>query len=211
MSAIHQFLHKQWTQFCLNQAIPASWIAEEWQKLWKKYHQSNRHYHNEQHIQAIWTIITRYESKLINPIAVKWAVFYHDIIYKALRKDNELKSAIYAQNSLGKVIKDKTLIALVYQLIIATKTHEALQPTHDFYYFLDADLAILGTTRKQYEKYINAIRKEYHLFPDFLYRKGRRKVLTHFLAKENLYYTLEMRRELEEKARENLVWELRRL
>ena len=76
----------------------------------------------------------------------------------------------------------------MFEAILATKSHDkhALQ---DINYLTDADLAILGSEHNTYIHYTNQIRKEYSIFPDILYKKGRKKVLEHFLNMEYIYKT----------------------
>jgi predicted metal-dependent HD superfamily phosphohydrolase len=49
------------------------------------------------------------------------------------------------------------------------------------------------------------------MYPDFLYRPGRRKVLQHFLDMERIFKTEEFASKFEKQARVNLGWELRGL
>lgn len=67
-------------------------------------------------------------------------------------------------------------------MILATKKHELLNDSADLKLFLDFDLSILGTSAEVYQRYSQAIRKEYSWGPYFLYRKGRKKILENFLS-----------------------------
>ena len=49
------------------------------------------------------------------------------------------------------------------------------------------------------------------MFPNFLYKKGRRGVLNHFLNRENIFFTSHFQNQYENIARENLNWELENL
>ncbi|MGB0930716.1 MAG: hypothetical protein ACPGVB_08070 [Chitinophagales bacterium] len=211
MSDTIDFLHLQWLQLFDENPVSESIIAEHWQNLVKHYQESHRHYHNLTHLQELFKLLLPLEQKLEHPKAVYFAIFYHDIIYNSLRKDNELKSAEYADKVLPLLKVDTTTIQLAYSLILATKDHEALLPTNDFRYFLDADLAILGADWGKYELYSQAIRKEYRHVPSILYRRGRRKVLQHLLQKSPLYYTPEFFERFEVQARENVRMELEKL
>lgn len=94
--------------------------------------------------------------------------------------------------------------------ILATKRHN-LSEQGDTNYFTDADLSILGANTADYKNYTIAIRKEYRLYPDFLYKAGRKKVLAHFLEMPMIYKTEYFKKRYEERARENLRTELREL
>ena len=56
-------------------------------------------------------------------------------------------------------------------------------------YLLDLDLSILGKNPEEYRRYCDNIRKEYSIYPDFIYRKGRRKVLQNILELDSIYKT----------------------
>jgi len=73
---------------------------------------------------------------------------------------------------------------------------------------LDVDLAILAASREAYTRYTHAIREEYKIYPYFLYKKGRKKVLQHFLERKQIYFTEEFQAQHEANARENLRWEI---
>jgi len=55
--------------------------------------------------------------------------------------------------------------------------------------FTDADLSILGAEWPIYHNYTDQIRQEYAIYPDFMYKPGRKKVLLHFLKMERIFKT----------------------
>ncbi len=176
--------------------------------LQKHYTETQRVYHNFSHIHTMLKICEQYISEIENYRVLQLAVWYHDIIYRATRKDNELKSAEYALEALS----DSNLSSLesnqVKQLIISTKSHDILLDNFDNRLILDIDLAILASSREAYTHYTQAIRKEYKVYPNFLYKKGRKKVLQHFLERKQIYFTEEFQTKYEAGARENLTWEI---
>ena len=97
----------------------------------------------------------------------------------------------------------------IYKQIVATKTHIAND--NDTKWFVDFDLAILGKPSEVYKNYSQLIRKEYKLVPSFLYKKGRKKVLQHFIKKPSIYITDEFKNLYENKAKENVINELNSL
>ncbi|HMF72048.1 MAG TPA: hypothetical protein VK616_11260, partial [Flavitalea sp.] len=78
-------------------------------------------------------------------------------------------------------------------------------------FFTDADLSILGAAPDVYLNYTNMIRKEYKLFPDFVYRPGRIKVLQSFLNMQYIFKTDYFRDKYEIQAIENIRTEVQRL
>ena len=99
-------------------------------------------------------------------------------------------------------------IKLIEQFILSTKKHFPLIENSDLHYFLDFDLAILGTEQTVYIDYAEKIRKEYKWIPSFLYNKNRKKVLQHFLEREPIYFTETFRNKFEITARENMKFEM---
>lgn len=98
----------------------------------------------------------------------------------------------------------------IYEQILATKSHKK-SDDEDTNFLLDADLSILGKSPQVYLEYTKQIRKEYSIYPDFLYKPGRKKVLQHFLALENIFKTEYFKNKYESQARENIEFELRSL
>ncbi|POR24873.1 hypothetical protein BWK58_07525 [Flavobacterium columnare] len=176
----------------------------KWELLHKNYSKKNRYYHNWIHIEAMIKSWSDYKYLLENPIEVLLAIYYHDLIYISTRNDNELKSAEVAVAALQKATKINTKI--IYDLILCTKTHEAY--TDDQKWLVDFDLQILGKEWKVYEHYFKQIRKEYRIYPNFMYNPGRKKALQHFLEKEVIYQTDTFRGLYEKQARMNIQNEI---
>ncbi|MGE5944923.1 MAG: hypothetical protein ACM31G_11355, partial [Flavobacteriales bacterium] len=76
---------------------------------------------------------------------------------------------------------------------------------------LDLDLSILGKSPEEYKKYCENIKKEYHIYPDFMYRKGRIKVLKNLLDLNSIYKTSFFKNVYEEQAKMNVRFELTQL
>ncbi len=205
------FLRLQWLELCTKSSANQDFTEFYWEEILKHHGEPDRHYHNLQHLEELFRLLLPFESKLEHPNAVYWAIFFHDIIYKPLRKDNELKSAELADVALRKLEVDEETVQLTYSLIVATKEHYAMIPSNDFRYFLDADLAILGAEWEKYETYYKAIRQEYRQVPNILYRRGRKKALQHLLQKAPLYETAKFFDRFESQAKANVREELKLL
>lgn len=78
----------------------------------------------------------------------------------------------------------------------------------DLQFLLDFDLAVLGANEKTYLNYTQQIRREYKLYPDFLYKKGRIKMLEHFLNKKRIFQSEPLFQLYENQARFNIEEEL---
>ena len=89
---------------------------------------------------------------------------------------------------------------------MATKDHSPRN--NDEKWMIDFDLAILGQTWDVYATYTKQIKEEYKAVPNFMYRRGRKKVLKHFLNKNRIFSTDIFYTQYELQARENLKKEL---
>lgn len=147
-----------------------------------------------------------HEQGFINNLdAVTLAIFYHDIVYKATRKDNELQSAVLFEKRFEN--SNYSDVKKVSKMIELTKNHE-ISDDSDTNYFLDIDMAILGSEEHRYKQYRLNVRKEYSIYPSFMYKAGRRKVITSFLNQNHIYHTEYFRNKYEAIARTNLKNEL---
>jgi predicted metal-dependent HD superfamily phosphohydrolase len=181
-----------------------------WQEISKAYNQDKRFYHNIFHIENVALQLIAVKSDISDWDAVLFAVFYHDIIYNVLKNDNEEKSAALAAERLAGLGCSKQVVAGCAALILATQNHETAMSS-DVNYFIDADLSILGAEWDIYKQYADDIRKEYAEFPDAVYRPGRKKVLEHFIAMQQIFKTTYFFNRFEQTARYNLKKELQLL
>ncbi|MEL6673112.1 MAG: phosphohydrolase [Bacteroidota bacterium] len=172
--------------------------------LWKRYQEPHRAYHNPAHLYALYEHWQKWEAAWKDKLSVGWAILYHDAIYDPFAKDNEEQSARLAWQDLQALGLPKQQIERIVELIICTQTHEVRPGDGDAARFISMDLAILASEPAAYEAYAQAVRKEYARVPGFLYKKGRRKVLKHFLQKAVIYPDPGLRKAWEQKARSNL-------
>lgn len=181
-----------------------------WLEIFTKYSEPKRHYHTISHLEAVIADLTDVKDKIIDWDTTLFAVFYHDIIYKASSGTNESDSAKLAMQKLSEIGFPSEKVAKCANMIVATKAHE-LSEDPDTNYLLDADLAILGTNQFDYQKYSEQIREEYSIYPDFMYNPGRKKALLHFLQMEKIYKTASFLKKYEKQARVNISNELEAL
>ncbi|MDW8550260.1 hypothetical protein NG800_015130 [Epilithonimonas ginsengisoli] len=181
--------------------------TDYWQEIEKSYSQKSRKYHNLNHLENMILELENVKDEISDYDIMLFSVFYHDIIYKATSKDNEEKSAEVAKTRLDKLNISNERITKIYNQILATKSHKRSDDS-DTNFLLDADLAILGKDWKVYDNYIQQIRKEYSIYPDFLYNPGRKKVLTHFLEFDEIFKTDHFKEKYEKMARENIQREI---
>jgi predicted metal-dependent HD superfamily phosphohydrolase len=179
-------------------------------ELVQAYARSGRHYHNLDHITALIELLDLHGDSVRNRDALELAIFFHDAVYVTIRFDNEAASATLARERLADLGINEGLVAEVERLILATR-HGAspadADSDPDLALLLDLDLSILGADRATYAAYAEAIRREYAVVPDAIYRPGRHRVLTEFLARPRIYATPNLHDLWETAARTNLDWE----
>lgn len=181
-----------------------------WNEIQSHYSEKGRHYHTLTHLQNLLDILTEVKGRIEDWDVVLFALFYHDIIYKPTSNNNEEKSAQLAVQRLSGIPFPKEKIDKCQFMILATKTH-TVSTDNDTNYFTDADLSILGQSRNAYITYTQQVRKEYSIYPDFLYNPERKKVLQHFLQMDRIFKTEYYFEKFERQARENLHLELQTL
>lgn len=210
-------------QACLNALNPE--FPSDWELIAKAYH--GRAYHNLNHLEEMLGHLPGLSASTAPATAPSLreiggpeeallelgtapifgiALIYHDIVYRAGRKDNEARSADQAVAFLQKAGASEADQSRCRKLIMATKTHEAA--TEEEGVLVDLDLAVLARDPAGYDKYARNVRKEFSLFPNFLYRPGRKKALLHFLEKPYIYHGEAAREKWEAKARGNIKNEL---
>jgi len=181
-----------------------------WDEIEKQYSGSKRFYHNINHLENLLKQLTEVRDQINDWDTILFTLFYHDIIYKAYRNDNEEKSAALAMKRLKMLTYPVDKINLCFSQIVATKSH-SVSSDNDTNLFTDADLSILGQEWNVYSAYSKNVRKEYSIYPDILYTPGREKVLTHFLGMARIFKTDYFFTNLEEQARLNLKKELKEI
>ena len=143
-------------------------------------------------------------SRATQPGAVEIALWFHDSIYDLRGKDNEQRSAEWAERAIGHAGADDALRQRVRELIMATR-HEVVPCEKDEQLLVDVDLAILGAAPERFEEYGRQVRAEYSWVPGFIYRSKRKEILKSFLARESIYGTDQFKARYEAQARANLA------
>jgi len=195
------------TTLTVGYARQTTLIQELWNDIEIHYTSIKRQYHNLAHLENMYVQLQTCRDQIKDWDTVLFSLFYHDIIYKSTAKDNEEKSALAAIKALTQIGYPKEKIRLCGEQILATKSHE-LSSDNDTNLFTDADLSILGSDEESYFEYSRQVRKEYAIYPDFMYNPGRKKVLQHFLAMDSIFKTTHFKQLFEKQAHLNLIKEL---
>ena len=202
-------LEKKFKILCSYYSPNIQLIEKLWNQIQSAYTTPTRYYHNLNHLLHIYNELKplKFSQKVWQEL--QFSLFYHDIIYNIKKEDNEKESAIFAKNQLSLLQINKKSIQRISKLINETKVHKPTSQINA--YFLDADLAILGSSNFEYQKYIRNIRKEYSFYTDEPYKKGRKKVLESFLNKEKIFHTQYFYNKYEEQSQNNLLSEYHQL
>src|SRR5215216_5078365 len=76
-------------------------LAEDfWKEIEEQYTAKTRHYHNLSHLSDLIRELGEVKEETGDWTTILFAVFYHDIIYKPSRNDNEERSAEVARKRL---------------------------------------------------------------------------------------------------------------
>lgn len=183
-------------------------IVEAWHELADRYSEAHRHYHTLQHLRDMVGELDKYPDRIADRDTLLFSIFYHDMVYRPGRKDNEKKSVELMNNRLSQTAF-KGLDSCARQ-ILATEDHGRSED-EDTRLLIDLDLSILGQSTERYAEFREEIREEYLLFPRWIFRRGRRKVISDLLERKFIYQTGFFHGLYEEQARSNLRAELESL
>jgi len=202
-------LKNKWLELASNYCDDNLLTQSYWEEIEHQYDSKSRHYHKLTHISKMLEQAEIHKENIQHSDIVLFAIWYHDIIYKSTKSNNEEKSSELALKRLSLFSLDEEDLKSIETLILSTKKHQPLLTENtDNRFLLDFDLSILGTDWETYNDYISNIRKEYAIYPDFVYNNGRKKVLKHFLDRQTLYFTDYYQKRYESQARENLKREI---
>jgi predicted metal-dependent HD superfamily phosphohydrolase len=172
-------------------------------KLYLRYQEPHRHYHNFTHIEnglaefeKFFGESTPSKAGIDRDTFFAWA--YHDAVYDPKASDNEERSArlfIGDSKALGFDMEEADKIAMA----ILSTTHSG-EPN----IVTDMDLAGFGQPWEQFKHNTELIRKEYDFVDEASWRAGRAAVLKQFLARDPLYATPQFAAAYTTKAQENL-------
>lgn len=168
------------------------------------YAEPARAYHNARHIADCLVQLDEARHLAEEPAEIEAALWYHDVVYDARAKDNEVQSARWASADLTSASVPAERVTRIAALILATQ-HTGEPTSPDAELLVDIDLSILGRDEASFAEYDRAIRAEYAWVPEEQYRQGRSAVLQKFLARPAIYSTPFFHERYEAAARRNLT------
>lgn len=201
----------------LDAAVCDSWFT----RLQEVYSEEKRTYHNLDSLREKLNHYYEIKSNLKNPRAVLLAIFFQNFEYdpKALvfSEDKNLEHfnafADEAEVPSDAELREETCALLKVAATHSTEAHKVggAFGSEDAHYFLDLDMAVLGSSPESYAEYREQIRGEYSFLSEPMYTALRLKVLQNFLQIPNIFATVEFRDKLEEQARQNIQAEVEML
>ena len=166
----------------------------------------DRHYHGLQHIAECLQWLEQLRPQVAQPAELALALCFHDAIYNPQAKDNELRSAAWAQAVMQAAGAAPDAVQRVDALVMATCHFQPAQAQlpADSAWMLDIDLSILGAPAARFAQYQAQIQAEYAWVAPADYALRRQAVLRSFLQRPAIYQTATMQARLEAQARDNL-------
>jgi predicted metal-dependent HD superfamily phosphohydrolase len=169
-----------------------------------------RHYHTLGHLEACLKEFDQVRHLAQHPGEVEFALWFHDVVYRTWRPDNEARSAALAAEIMGRGGAESDMIERVSAAIMATR-HQGKEPNGDAALVVDIDLSILGQPEDVYQEFERNVRREYWWVPRRRYVAGRCAILESFLKRPSIYGYSEFQRRYEVAARVNLAAAIARL
>ncbi|KAF0981855.1 hypothetical protein FDP41_011716 [Naegleria fowleri] len=244
-------VEREWFDLCSQIGIREfSTISKWWKHIREEYDQPNsRFYHTTTHLFHLLSQCRDFFEKdarfggskqlsMTDFIIIRLAIFFHDIIYDAKRKDNEEASARvfmkFVNETRPEMLRNEDVQRIV-MFIECTANHLSHKDKKDqlLFTFLDFDLAVLAMNTPKQEihffkdilvewknkeefldssfmkHYVENVRKEYGHLSDQEFAKGRSAFLRKMLDNpDQLFYTTEAKEKLEKQALMNLKMEL---
>lgn len=209
------WLNSIWHHTTLKYTNDVDLIEDILNSIIQSYAEKHRYHHTLNHIETMLEFSREYNQKLKFNDEIELAILYHDIIYDPEKPDNEKESALKTSEQLQSLHFPASVIESARQLILSTEHHDLKNIDQDLKsdaaFFLDFDLYILGSETIEYHQYTRAIRKEFNVFTDEVYKPGRIQALQSFLNRERIYFTDDFYSRFEKQARKNIMQELKEL
>jgi predicted metal-dependent HD superfamily phosphohydrolase len=206
----NEYLNTEWLNLASTFTQDKSLIDHFYNQIITEYSAPARHYHNIQHVQNMLICIKELKGFAIDYPVLLLSAWYHDVVYVPLKTNNEEESYSFAKKQLLQLHFSREKIHAIKNLILSTKNHCIRQKSDsiDIKILQDSDLQVFSFSRDDYKNYMQQIREEYKMIPEFIFRPKRKKIVNNFLAMHHIYRTPSYRDANEAKARDNLNYEL---
>lgn len=173
-----------------------------YQEVYDYYSEPGRHYHTPRHIEHCLTQFDLASAEMEDADSVEMAIWFHDLIFDAQARDNELQSARRFVELAGDSM-DGEFKTRVYDLIMATAPPR-IPKSKDQEFMLDIDLSSFGLPWTDMLRDSIAVRKESRQLTDAQFFPGQLAFLESLVGREHFYFTEYFRSRIEESARSNI-------
>jgi len=198
--------YDRWTWLCVGLGANNS-APIVYNELVDAYKSPVRAYHNIGHVADCLDKLRECEDYVEFPDVVELAIWFHDAIYEPTNTSglNEECSAEFACTSLDEMGIPSPIRNYVEALILLTK-HTETPVTDDGKIMVDIDLSILAAPKDVFDRYEEAIWKEYEPYYSVeKFRSGRLAFIDKMLGKHRIFSSDLFRDKYEERARANLL------
>ena len=194
---------KRWLGLCQDVQADESMVRAVFEKLCWAYEAPSRAYHNLTHIRNCLTDFDRWLGECDHPAVVELAIWFHDVVYDSRRPDNEQQSALLARDLLAEM-KIAGWVSQDVQALILLTRHDSPAGSPNGRLIQDVDLAILATDPATFDRYEQAVRREYDWVEDRVFWPKRSDFLQSLLRRDQLFLTTSAFQTCEGPARHNL-------
>lgn len=207
--ALDPALVRSWTRAWTGLGARGAGIALR-DRLIAAWSEPQRRYHTGRHLSDCLALFESTMHLVEHPAEIEIALWFHDAVYDLKAKNNEARSAGWADQALSEAAVASDTRVRVHDLIMAT-CHAAQPNSADAQLLVDIDLSILGADPERFDEYEVQVRQEYAWVPRPLFRRKRREILMGFLARPTIYGTPWFQERFEAAARANLQRSVARL
>lgn len=180
-----------------------------------QYSKNGLAYHNLSHIEYMLSVFRSniFRPGFINPGLVELAIWYHDIVYIPMDKDNEFHSALCAEAQLSSYLEADEMKQLKQYIQFTDHKLSSEYFNYDLQCLLEIDLFGLAADWDVFEHNSACIREEFRakVSSDLGYFKGRREFLQTFLDARPRKIFFSIGEFYSEKARKNILAEIANL
>lgn len=121
---LYYMLKNTWFALVQRYTADKARATDCWLEIETAYRTAERHYHNLDHLAQLLAALTAVQDQVSDWDAVLFALYYHDVVYDVLARDNEAQSAVLAAARLGDIGVPKAVIEKCKQHILATQDHK---------------------------------------------------------------------------------------
>ena len=183
------------------------------EEIVRRYSEETRFHHGLEHLRFGFQVLDEmFPINEPNLGLIDAAFWYHDFVYDPKLHDNEANSAFVAEDRVMRCLGASEQNSTNVGMLIRATDHKAPPKTREGEVLLDIDLAILGATPEEFDRYESGIWDEYknHVSLED-YRHTRANILKK-LGYGFIFWSSEMRKSLyEQRAKVNLRRAIRQL